>query len=861
MKRIATFLVSIFAGLVAPAQNTISVQVPNLVEAGEQFQITFSIEGDETPSDFSWSQGSDLDLVWGPQRSSSVSTSFVNGKRTSSSQTAFTYIVAAKKAGIVQIPQASARIKGKEIVSKQTTVEVVAGGASSSSAPQTGSSSGEKESQAGDVSNEDLFMRLTFSKNSAVVGEIVKATLKLYSKVNVAGFENAKLPIFNGFWNQQQIPDNIEFTRENYHGSMYYVAVIRSYTLIPQQSGDLTVEPSELVCLVNERVSRSTSRSIFDDFFMDDYRTIRKRVTTPSTTIHVKPLPGGAPASFCGGVGKFSISAHLSTDSLKTHDAGSLVLTISGNGNISMLEAPKVNLPLDFESYDTKVTDDTGGDRTRTSGSKVFEYPFIPRSAGEFTIGPIEYSYYDISSGKYVTLTTEPLEIKVEKGNETESSSQGQLVQANSQKSVRDLDSDIRYIVTDEPSYSRKGSFLVFSSAFWIILILILGAGACLYMVLRKTAARKADIVGSKNRAATKMARKRLASAGEYLDKDLYTAFYEELHKALLGYVGDKLAIDPADMSKDNISSRLAASGVSEALTADYTQLLDECEFARYAPDAGHLAMKEHYEKALNLISAVDSSMKKSVDLKKIVPVLALLLCIPLGAANWDDAVRAYSEGNWQEAIDNWTAIEAEGMESVGLYYNIGNAYFKEGETAKAILYYERARRLDPSNKDVEHNLAFARSMTQDRIEEIPEIFIEQIGRKMCRALQGNTWTVLFFIFLALTVACALVYLLSRVTAGKKAGFFVGIAFLVLSLICLDFAQWQWNDYRHDNSAIVMKSVISVKSSPSRESSKDLFILHDGTKVKVLDTVGEWENIELADGRQGWVEASDIEII
>ncbi len=860
MKRLVIFFVSMLAGVVALAQSTIKVQAPNLVEVGEQFQITFSVEGEESPSDFSWTQGPDFDLIWGPQRSSSVSTTFVNGKRTKSSQSAYTYIVAARKTGVFQIPQATARLKNAEIVSKPTSIEVVPGGSPSSS-QSSGQASDSGRSQSEEVSNEDLFMRLTFSKTTAFVGEIIKADLKLYSKVNVAGFENAKLPIFNGFWNQQQIPDNIEFTRENYHGSMYYVAVIRSYTLIPQQAGDLIVEPSELVCLVNERVSRSTSRSIFDDFFMDDYRTIRKRVTTPAATVRVKQLPAGAPASFCGGVGKFSISARLTADSLKTHDAGSLIITVSGSGNISMLETPKVSFPLDFEAYDTKVTDETGGDQTRTSGSRIFEYPFIPRSAGEFVIGPIEYSYYDISAGKYVTLTSQPLPVKVEKGNEAEASSQGHLVQSVNQRSVKDLDSDIRYIVTKEPSYSEIGKFYLFSTGFWIALSLLLGAGALLFFVFRKSAQRRADIVGTKNRTATKMARKRLASAGEYLSKDLYSAFYEELHKALLGYVGDKMAIDPADMSKENISSRLLSSGVSENLASEYLSLLDECEFARYAPPSVHAAMNEHYEKALDLISSVDSSMKKNMDIRKVAPLIALLISLPLGATEWDDAVQAYSEGNWQAAIENWTAIEAGGAESAELYYNIGNAYFKEGETAKAILYYERARRLDPSNKDVEHNLAFAKSGTQDRIEEIPEILIEQIGRKVCRTLSGNTWTVLFFVFLSLAIFCALIYLLSRVTARKKAGFFAGIVALVISLLCLDFAQWQWSDYRHDISAIVMKSVISVKSSPSKDSSKDLFILHDGAKVKVLDSVGSWNNIELSDGRQGWVESSDIEVI
>ena len=860
MKRICTTIICILAAaLQLGAQNTIKVKVQNLVALDEQFSISFIIEGEGKVSSFEWTPGDDFQLVWGPQKGSSSSISIINGKKTQSSQTTYTYVLMPRKAGTFQLPAASATIKGESISSKPLSIQVVTNGGSQGGQASQGSPS---STQPGSIPSDDIFLRLSISKTKAIVGETISATLKLYHRVNIAGFEDARFPSFNGFWSQEvQAPSNIEFHRESVGDRIYNAAVLRSWNLIPQQAGEVTIDPAELVCLVNIRKQSSSSGSIFDSFFQDDYQTIRKRVTTPAIKVNVSKIPAGAPASFGGGVGNFRMSAALTRDSLQTHDAAALKITVSGKGNISLLEAPKLSFPPDFEVYDVKTSE--------TGGSKTFEYPFIPRSHGNFTIGPVEYSYYDPSTGKFVTLRSAEMNIKVSKGPDSApAQSGGQLVVNPNRKDVRDLGSDIRYIATGKPSFNKAGYFLAGSGLFWLISALMCLLAAAVYFGTRKLWERRADVAGSKNRAATKMARKRLALSGEFLKKDLYTAFYEELHKALLGFVSDKLGMAAADLSKENIAERLIEGGASKEQAECFTSLLDACEFARYAPSEGHEAMSAHYEGAMNVISEIDSAMrhKHKGGSGAAAALAALLLTLPAASISaqssqdslWEQGVQAYSESRWQDAADAWTQIAGSGKESASLYYNIGNAMYKGGDNAKAILWYERALKVDPSYDDARVNLEFVRTQIQDRIEEVPEFFLEAWGRKMCWLLPSNAWAVLFLVLFAGVLAMLLLFLLGR-GGARKTGFFVGLVLLVMSLLCLDFAFWQKTEGLKHDGAIVTEAVSEVKSSPG--SGVSLFVLHEGTKVKILETVGEWQNIELSDGRQGWIPAGSLTVI
>lgn len=858
------------------AQNVIRVEAPDVVAVNEQFNVTFIIEGEKSPSDFQWSSGDDFQLVWGPQKGSSSSIQIINGKRSSSHQTTFTYILIPKATGTFQLPAATALLSGDRISSTQASIQVVSDGASSSqSSGQNGgkSSRGGQTSStgSGEISSNDLFMRLSLSRTEVVIGEPITATLKIYQRANVVGFENAKFPTFNGFWSQETyVPNNIEFKRESLDDKIYNTAVLRTYVLIPQQSGTITIDPAELVCLVNIRTAPSTSNSLFDSFFQDEYRTIRKRVTTPAVKVKVNPLPAGQPASFGGGVGNFGISARLTTDNLKTHDAASLIITVSGRGNVALLEEPKVNFPPDFEIYDTKTTENTDKSNGGTSGSKSFEYPFIPRSHGDFTIDPVEYSYYDVNAGKYVILRTEPLHVKVAKGKGGDSTPVTTVNSGVERKDVKSLADDIRFIFTGKPGLSGSGSFFVGSVFFWILLALMILGATSVYLAFRKVAAMRADVAGTKNRRATKMAQKRLKLAGEYLDKNLYTAFYEELHKALIGFVSDKLNMDMSEISKDNIASALTEGGVSEEQTKAFTDLLDACEFARYSPDGGNEAMRSHYDAALKVISSIDSGLKTGgKSLRKVVTVVTLLLS--LGASMniqakdldslWTAGVQAYTDGKFSDASAAWTSIEESGQKSAKLYYNLGNAWFKQGNYPKAILNYERALRLDPSYSDARYNLEFTSNFVQDKIEPVPEFILKSVARKVCYVMGSNAWAVIFLVLLAAALVMGLLFLLGSSVGKRRAGFYCGIVLLLLSAGALSFSIWQKSDSVKTDTAIVMSPVSSVKSSPSSGSSKDLFVIHEGTKVTILDEVGSWKNIALADGRQGWITSNELEVI
>jgi len=864
MKKLFLMALALFAAVVAFAQTGIRVEAPNVVAADEQFNVTFIIEGEDSPSDFSWASSDDFQVQWGPQQGKSTSIQIVNGKRSKTVQSTYTYVLRPVKAGKFALPTATAKVKGKQIASTQKIIEVAAAGAASSHRPQQSGQQSQRQ-QAG-LNDSDLFMTLSLDRTDVVVGEPVIATLKLYQRVNIAGFENVSFPSFNGFWSQEiEAPTNIEFSREVYDGQIYNAALLRKFVLIPQQQGKVKIDPAEMTCLVNIRVS-SGGTSIFDGFF-DDYRTVRKRVATQPVIMNVSPLPAGAPASFAGGVGQFRISAKVSRDTLKTHEAASLLVTVSGTGNVSLLEAPKIVFPPDMEVYDTKVSEKI--DRNGLSGSKFYEFPFIPRSHGDFTIDPVRYSYYDVNQKKYVTLETSPIPLTVLRGSETESS--GIVISGSTPKDVKNLASDIRFINMKDSSLVTKGHFFVGSAGFWVILSVLLVLAAVCWAALRSFAARRADVVGMKNRKATKMALKRLQLANTFLKQNLYTAFYEELHKALLGFVSDKLNIPVAELSRDRISEALSENGTDSQRVDSFIGLLDACEFARYAPSAGNEAMTAHYNTALEVISSIDSSMKsKKTAPKSSVLAIMLMLALPFAAeaqqtgyvdSLWNAANQAYVEGRWADAVADYELISGMGLESAALYCNTGDAWFKDGNIPMAILFYERALKLDPSYSDARYNLELLNSTIQDRIDIVPEFILKVWAKDICYIMDSDAWAVWFLVFVALTLGLVLLFLLAPTAAGRRTGFFTGIVTLLLAVSSLSFSIWQRNDYMDADSAIVMRPVTSVKSSPSAEASKDLFILHEGTKVRILDTVGKWNNISLADGRQGWLPSDDLAVI
>lgn len=601
------FALFLLVGSMAFAQNTFVVDAPKVVGQDEAFRVVFTADGDI--DDFTQPQFTGLEVLAGPSQSTMMSSQYINGKASKKVEISYTYIVRPLAEGIAKISAASASIGGKVYTTGEVSVEVVKGAASQGgSQQQQGQVTGEAQQRqsASEVSGKDIFLSLAFSKTKVVKGEPIIATLKLYTRVGIAGFEDIKFPVFDGFWSQEiETPQNINFVRENVDGQIYNGAVLRKYVLLPQQTGELAVQPAEMICQVQVMTS-PRGRSIFDDFFDQGYQIVKKRVSSGNAKIKVSPLPAGAPASFGQGVGNFSMKVALSRDSVKAHEAGSVIVTVQGTGNLNLIETPKLQLPADFEQYDVKTTNSYSYGANGISGSKSFEFPFIPRSEGVFEIPPVEYSYYDIKQGKYVTLKSAPVEVKVAKGDGV---SAGTLVQGISKQSVATLGEDIRYILQGAAGLGKKGHFFVGSWLFFVLLALLAAVYAVLYWALKKQAKLRGDVVRTRNKKANKVARTRLKLAKSYMEQNLRSPFYEEVHKALLGYISDKLAIQFADMQRDTIKETMEAKGVSEANIAAFLQVLEDCEMARYSfgGDSGEISTQ--YAKAVEIISALEDEL------------------------------------------------------------------------------------------------------------------------------------------------------------------------------------------------------------------------------------------------------------
>ena len=879
MKRLLTLLL-LLCSLPGVAQ-TLKVEGPGVVSLDETFRIVFT--ADARMSDFNWPGTDDFDVVWGPQKGTMSNTSFINGKRTSTHQETVTYLLQPRRTGTFTIAAASAKVDKQDVSSSTLTIEVVAGQQqaqpSGGNQAQQGQQGQQPQAQpdrsaqndaatTGTVSNQDIFLRLTLNKTNVVKGEPITATLKIYTRADIAGFEDIKFPTFNGFWSKETVTvNNLEFNRENVNGTIYNSALLRQYVLIPQQSGTLSIDPAEMVCQVRVRTSGGSPLSIFDDFF-DQYQTIRKRISTPTIQVKVRDLPAGAPASFGGGVGDFKISAKLSKDGIKSNEAASLIVTISGNGNLSMLEAPKVDFPPDFEVYDLKSTDKTSA--SGTSGSKTFEYPFIPRSHGNFVIPSIEYGYYDIAHGKYATTSTGDISVSIEKGEEIAGG--GVAVAGSNRQSVRSLAEDIRYIALGDGNLRKKGAFFAGSPLFFGLVFALALLFWVIDYLLRRTRARRADVAGSKNRRANRLARTRLKSAESYLKQGLGGAYYEELHKALMGYVSDKLMIPAADLSKETVSEKLRERGVHDESVAALMALFDKCEFARYAPSNEQAQMENEYNEAIAAISAIEGQLKNpvkgSAHKTAEAVAIALMLClsgISASAQNdvsslWNMAGEAFAAEQWQNALNYYQMIEGENLESADLYYNIGNTYFKLGDNAHAILYYERALKLDPAHADAAHNLDIVRQLTLDKIDAVPDFILVSWFRSLRQGLSADAWAWITLGLLAIVGLLLTLFRNAGSPALRKVSFIVACVFVVLTVFTFIFSLLQKRALTRQDSAIVTAPVCSVKSSPA-DGGKTVFVLHEGTKVRLLDNVGDFAKISIADGRQGWAPTSTFEVI
>lgn len=587
---------------------------PRVVEVGEQFEITYTINAQ--PSGFRPPEFKGFSLIGGPSQSSSTSIQFINGKVTQSVTYSYSYYFTATKAGTFTIDPAKATVDGKSYLSNSLTIEVVASGkASAGSSAATSSqpsgvnpSSNDQDEVVAEAGNDDLFVRILVDKTNVYQGEKIIATIKLYSRLNLSSIEKVDYPSFNGFYRQDiETPPLQRLEREVINGQVYGTGVLQRMVLIPQNAGQITIDPFSLQAIVQVPVSRRP-RSIWDDFWGPQVKEIRKKVSSKPVKITVKALPANAPASFKGAVGNYSFNVSLDKQNVKTNDAINLKITISGNGNLKIIQPFDIKFPSDFETYDPKVTANTKATLNGIEGTKSFEYLIIPRHSGVFKIPPIEFTWFDLSSKQYKTASSGELVINVERSPDEGKTT---IVQGVNKEDVRFLGKDIQFIKTKNLVLNRQGEFLIAQPLFDAMYALSLLLFGLFVWIMRKQIKANADVATVKLRKANKIAIKRLQTAKENLEAQHEEKFYENVLKALWGYVSDKFNIPLADLSREKVYEVASLHNISNDMVDEMMRLIDHCEFARYAPAQGSSQMQEVYQNAIGVISKFEQNFKK----------------------------------------------------------------------------------------------------------------------------------------------------------------------------------------------------------------------------------------------------------
>ena len=612
MRKLIPLLISLFiAGQIyAEDEVSLTVDAPDVVVVGDQFRLTFTVNTQDADN-FLAPSISGLSVLAGPYRSSGRNISVINGKMTNVSYLSYAYTLMAEKEGTFTIPAASIEVEGVKIFSNAFAIKVLPPDKSSSSngnsnAQARGGNASRTQKAGTRIDDDDLFITATANKTKVYEQEAILLTYKVYTTVNLRQLYG-KMPDLKGFHTQEvDLPQQKTFSLERYKDRNYNATVWSQYILFPQQTGKLEIPSITFEGIVAQRTA--VSDDPFDAFFNGGgYVEVKKNIVTPKLTINVESLPD-KPENFSGGVGEFTMTSSINSQEMKTNDAVTIKLSIKGSGNMKLLNAPDVKFPTDFEVYDPKVTNNFNITKNGLSGTFDVEYLAIPRHAGTFTIPAIEFTYFDLKTKTYKTLKSDSYTLKVAKG---EGNADQVVANFTSKESVKVLGLDIRFIKLGDTSLKQKGNFFYGTMAYCLWYIVPLLIFIILIVFFFFFAAENANIVKMKNKKANKVATKRLKLAGKLLSENKKNEFYDEILKALWGYISDKLNIPVSQLSKDNIESKLSEYGVDALLIKEFIDALNECELARYAPGNENEAMDKVYTASVNIISKMENSIKR----------------------------------------------------------------------------------------------------------------------------------------------------------------------------------------------------------------------------------------------------------
>jgi len=838
---------------------TLTGSAPSHVSVGEQFRLTYTVNTQNATDFRAGDIPGELEVLIGPNRSMQSSYQMINGHTSSSSSITYTYIVCATKNGSFTIPPAHVVVGGKTIASNALNIKVsgspqAGGGSSGASRQHRQDEQGEIRDAGSQISGSDLFIKVSANKKRVYEQEPILLTYKVYTLVGLTSLRG-DMPDLKSFYTQEvNLPSQKSFSIETFNGRPYRTTTWSQYVMFPQMTGKLQIPSITFEGIV---VQQNRNIDPFEAFFNggSGYIEVKKKIIAPGIDIEVVPLPE-RPAGFSGGVGHFTVSASLNKTETKANDPVSVRITVSGTGNLKLVKQPQIELPKDFDKYEPKVTDKTKLTTAGIEGSMIYDILIVPRHQGHYEIPPVSLTYFDTSSKSYKTVISEPLMLDVAKG-----SGPGAMSDYSGQQDLQELSRDIRYIKTGDVRQQGIDEFFFGSTAYWITLVIMALVFISLFVIFRQRAIENANVTKRRAGKANKVATKRLKKASMLMADNKPGEFYDEVLRALWGYVGDKLNIPVEQLSHDNISQRLSARGVGEETIAQFIGALDECEFERYAPGDPKGNMNKVYEKAMTAIEQIEGTMRKRRSAKTTAVVLLMLL-LPMAAhaVTKAEADSAYVHGQYQQAITQYEALLKQGA-SADLYYNLGNAYYRTENIPEAVLNYERALLLSPGDRDIRFNLQIARSKTFDKIVPESEMFFVTWYRSLVSMMSVDGWARTALVALALTIILLLVYLFSERIWLRKAGFFGGVALLLLFVGANIFAWQQKTDLLNRKGAIIFAPSVTVKSTPAANGT-DLFILHEGTKVVITDgSMKEWKEIRLADGKEGWIESKHIRVI
>ena len=605
MKKVVYIIfIFLFTSNVIIAQKFVAQTSKAKVAAGETFQIQYSLNANGAR--FVAPPLNDFDVYSGPNQSTSMS--YVNGVMSQS--VTLSYIISAKKEGKFTIGPASVSVNGTSIQSNSLVIEVSKGSANTQNQGSGNQAPQNLSAPTTENVSDNLFVKTVVNKTKVFQGEQVEVTHKVYTRYQLRGFQDIKFPDYNGFW-AQDVPVNnqqIQVSNENIDGVNYQVAELKRTFLFPQRTGKLVIQPMNIECVVRKQ-SNKKPRDIFEQFFGGGYEDVVYAVKSKPVTIDVSALPeANKPADYANAVGDFSFKAELSKDKVKANDAINLTITLTGKGNIKLVDPLKINFPEDFETYDPKIKDNVTTAANGVSGSKTFDYLLIPRHEGDYKIEGINFTYFNPEKKQYVTIPSPEFSIHVEKGNDQDAAAN--IVNPRSKEDVKVLGNDIRYIKTKNIELKPQENYFFGTVFFYVGLISPFLAFLGFIFIRRKNIEMNKDAVVVRSRKATKMAKKRLSAAEQHLKINNKELFYIEIFKALYGYISDKLNMPVADLNKEHISETLQSKNVNTETILKLITTLDNCEYARYAPSAVSGDLNHIYNSTVELITTIENEIK-----------------------------------------------------------------------------------------------------------------------------------------------------------------------------------------------------------------------------------------------------------